>query len=124
MSRVRLLIIFLLGAACAPREGALAGREGMSEPLCWWRNARWEDRGTLLLRGTQVRFGVENLFDSKQKVRDNARLTPVGYQPDLLDPQGRTVSFSIRKLFLPPLRAYRHPAAPGTAPQAPPNPHQ
>ncbi len=77
-----------------------------------------------LLRGTQVRFGVENLFDSKQKVRDNARLTPVGYQPDLLDPQGRTLSFSIRKLFLPPLRAYRHPAAPGTAPQAPPNPHQ
>ena len=54
MSRVRLPIIFMLAAACAPREGAMAGREGTSEPLCWWRNARWDDRGTLLLRGTQV----------------------------------------------------------------------
>ena len=53
------------------------------------------------LRGTQVRFSVDNIFDEKQKVRDAAGLTPVNYQPDLLDPQGRTFKISLRKLFLP-----------------------
>ena len=33
--------------------------------------------------------------------RDGSGVTPVNYQPDLLDPIGRTVSISIRKLFLP-----------------------
>ncbi|MEO5973518.1 MAG: TonB-dependent receptor, partial [Sphingomicrobium sp.] len=53
------------------------------------------------LRGSQVRLGVDNIFDAKQKVRDAAGFVPVNYQPDLLDPQGRTVMISIRKLFLP-----------------------
>jgi hypothetical protein len=53
------------------------------------------------LRGTQVRLAVDNIFDEKQRVRDAAGLTPVNYQPDLLDPQGRTFRISLRKLFLP-----------------------
>ncbi|HET7708368.1 MAG TPA: TonB-dependent receptor [Sphingomicrobium sp.] len=53
------------------------------------------------LRGTQVRLSVDNIFDEKQRVRNAAGLTPVNYQPDLLDPQGRTVRISLRKLFLP-----------------------
>ena len=53
------------------------------------------------LRGTQLRVGVDNIFDSKQRVRDAAGFVPVNYQPDLLDPQGRTVRVSIRKLFSP-----------------------
>jgi hypothetical protein len=44
---------------------------------------------------------VDNVFDEKQRVRDAAGLTPVNYQPDLLDPQGRTIRISLRKLFLP-----------------------
>jgi hypothetical protein len=32
-------------------------------------------------------------------VRDATGATPVRYQPDYLDPLGRTVMFSIRKLF-------------------------
>ena len=51
------------------------------------------------LRGTRVAFSVDNLFDSRQRVRDQAGATPVNYQPDLLDPLGRTVRLSIRKLF-------------------------
>lgn len=44
--------------ACAPstREGARAHSARRSEGLCWWRNARWEDRGTLLVRGTGEPF--------------------------------------------------------------------
>jgi hypothetical protein len=53
------------------------------------------------LRGTQVRFEVNNLFDSKPKVHDASGTVPLNYQPDLLDPLGRTVMISLRKLFLP-----------------------
>jgi outer membrane receptor protein involved in Fe transport len=54
------------------------------------------------LRDTQLRVGVENIFDAKQKVRDAAGGVPVNYQTDLLDPQGRTIRISLRKLFSPP----------------------
>ena len=54
------------------------------------------------LRGSSVRFEVNNLFDSKPKVRDAAGTMPLNYQSDLLDPLGRTVMISFRKLFLPP----------------------
>lgn len=53
------------------------------------------------LRGTQVRLDVDNIFDARQKVRDGNGLTPISYQPDLIDPVGRTVMISFRKLFLP-----------------------
>jgi hypothetical protein len=53
------------------------------------------------LRGTQFRLEVNNLFDSKPKVRDAAGVVPLNYQGDLLDPLGRTIRISIRKLFLP-----------------------
>jgi hypothetical protein len=53
------------------------------------------------LRGTQVRLDVDNLFNRKPRVRDARGNTPVNYQPDLLDPVGRTVGVTLRKLFLP-----------------------
>ncbi|QIK78811.1 TonB-dependent receptor [Sphingomonas piscis] len=59
------------------------------------------------LRGTQVRLSVDNIFDSKQNVRDGLRLIPINYQPDLLDPQGRVVKLSLRKQFLPPPSFFR-----------------
>ncbi|MCW3797413.1 TonB-dependent receptor [Sphingomonas sp. BN140010] len=59
------------------------------------------------LRGTQVRLQVSNLFDARQRVRTLAGEVPLNYQSDLLDPQGRTVSISLRKLFLPPPTFFR-----------------
>jgi outer membrane receptor protein involved in Fe transport len=53
------------------------------------------------LRGTQVRFEVNNIFNSRPKVHDAAGLVPNSYQADLLDPLGRTIMISFRKLFLP-----------------------
>ena len=58
------------------------------------------------LRDTQLRLGVDNIFDTKQKVRDATGGVPVNFQPDLLDPQGRTIRISLRKLFSP-RRAFR-----------------
>ena len=59
------------------------------------------------LRATQVRFEVTNIFDAKPKVHDAAGNVPLNYQADLLDPIGRTVGISIRKLFLPPPSFFR-----------------
>ena len=68
------------------------------------------------LRGTQVRLDLKNMFDAKPRVRDAAGLVPNSYQPDLLDPLGRTVSISIRKLFSPPPSFFRRqaPRSPGS----------
>ena len=51
------------------------------------------------LRGTRVAFAVENLFDQRQRVTDATGTVPINFQPDLLDPLGRTVRLSVRKLF-------------------------
>jgi hypothetical protein len=59
------------------------------------------------LRGTQVQFIVGNIFDAKPKVRNAAGDLPLTYQPDLLDPLGRTIGITIRKLFLPPPSFFR-----------------
>lgn len=59
------------------------------------------------LRGTQVRLEVANIFDSKPKVRDAAGAVPINYQADLLNPLGRTIGISIRKLFSPPPGSFR-----------------
>ena len=58
------------------------------------------------MRGARVSLSVENLFDERLDVRDATGAVPISYQPDLLDPQGRVVQLSFRKLFLPP-RAVR-----------------
>ncbi|MFN3514828.1 MAG: hypothetical protein ACK41C_17415 [Phenylobacterium sp.] len=56
------------------------------------------------MRGARVSLSVDNLFDERVRVRDASGATPISYQPDLMDPLGRTVSISFRKIFLP-LRA-------------------
>ncbi len=59
------------------------------------------------LRGTQVRFEINNIFNTRPSVRDATGGTPFNYQPGLLDPLGRTVMISFRKLFLPPPSFFR-----------------
>ncbi len=51
------------------------------------------------LKGTRISLGVTNLFNQRQKVRDLQRLTPLNFQPAFLDPLGRLVSLSVRKIF-------------------------
>ncbi|MCK8458078.1 TonB-dependent receptor [Sphingomonas faeni] len=51
------------------------------------------------LRGMRVSFSVENVLNTRQRVTDATGATPNNYQPDYLDPLGRTVRLSIRKLF-------------------------
>jgi hypothetical protein len=56
------------------------------------RDNRW-------LAGTRVVLSVDNVFDSRLQVSDATGGTPYSYQPTLLDPVGRTVRISVRKLF-------------------------
>ncbi len=50
-------------------------------------------------RGMRVTLSVTNIFDSRQHVHDATGATPLSYQPAYLDPLGRTVKISLRKLF-------------------------
>ena len=51
------------------------------------------------LKGTRLFVNVQNIFDSRLQVRDETGAVPLSYQPDYLDPLGRSVRFGIRKLF-------------------------
>jgi len=50
-------------------------------------------------RGLRVTLSVTNLANQRIRVRDAAGNTPLSYQPDYLDPIGRQIRLSIRKLL-------------------------
>ena len=52
-------------------------------------------------RGASVRLDIENILNNRPKVRDQSGETPLSYQPDLLEPVGRTFGITFRKLFVP-----------------------
>jgi iron complex outermembrane receptor protein len=56
-------------------------------------------RSVPFFRATRVTLAIDNLFDSRLGVRDATGATPLGYQPDYLDPLGRSVRITLRKLF-------------------------
>lgn len=52
------------------------------------------------LAGTRVTLAADNLFHSRPVVRDAKGVTPQAYQPDYLDPLGRTVRITLRKSLI------------------------
>jgi iron complex outermembrane recepter protein len=52
-----------------------------------------------LLQGVRISLNAENLLDYKQRVKDQNGVTPLRYQPYLINPLGRVVSLSFRKAF-------------------------
>ncbi|MFK4059217.1 TonB-dependent receptor [Brevundimonas sp. NPDC046655] len=51
------------------------------------------------LKGARVSVGIDNIFDQKLDVRNGLGETPLSYQPDYLDPLGRTFRVSFRKIL-------------------------
>ncbi|MEH3046082.1 TonB-dependent receptor [Sphingomonas adhaesiva] len=51
------------------------------------------------MRGMRVTLQLDNMFNTRQRVTDAAGAVPIGFQPGYLDPIGRTVRVSVRKLF-------------------------
>lgn len=66
------------------------------------------------LRGARVVVRIDNVFDQRQSVTDSAGLTPANYRPELLDPLGRYIELSVRKLFVP----FRPAARPRPGPES------
>jgi iron complex outermembrane receptor protein len=52
-----------------------------------------------LLKNTRVTLGVNNLFDSRQRIVDGSGSVPLRFQPYLVDPTGRFFEIELRKLF-------------------------
>ncbi len=51
------------------------------------------------LKGARMSIGIDNVFDAIQSVRDQTGATPLRYQPGYVDPVGRRIEISFRKLF-------------------------
>jgi hypothetical protein len=51
------------------------------------------------LRGTRISLSIDNIFNTRREVTGATGATPLRYQPGYLDPLGRTVTVSFRKLF-------------------------
>jgi uncharacterized membrane protein YgcG len=52
-----------------------------------------------LLRGTRITLNIANLFNQTQHVTAASGPTPFVYQPGFLNPTGRVISISLRKVF-------------------------
>lgn len=51
------------------------------------------------LKGARVNLSIDNLLNSRLKVRNEAGPTPLNYQSAYFDPLGRSVTFALRKIF-------------------------
>lgn len=51
------------------------------------------------LKGSRLSIEIENVFDSRQQITDQTGAVPLSYQRDLVDPRGRTIGLSFRKVF-------------------------
>ena len=88
------------GTAAAParlRFGGLATANlrlfaDLGQRPDWVRAHPW-------MRGMRVAVSIDNLLGDRQRVLDGTGVTPVNFQPSLLDPLGRAVRLSVRKLF-------------------------
>jgi hypothetical protein len=59
----------------------------------------WLVRDHPFFRGARVSVGIDNILNSRRDVTDATGATPLRYQPGYLDPLGRTISVSFRKLI-------------------------
>ncbi len=76
------------------RFGALATFE-----LRLFANLANRFRGKDWARGTRVSLSIANLLNTRQKVTDARGATPLAYQDAYLDPEGRTLLLSVRRIF-------------------------
>ncbi len=49
--------------------------------------------------GARISLAVTNLLDTRQSVHDATGVTPIAFEPGLLDPPGRVIAITARKVF-------------------------
>ena len=62
------------------------------------QRASWVERFPIL-KGARIGFGIQNIFDDRISVTSSDGSTPVNYQSDYLDPQGRVFRINLRKIL-------------------------
>lgn len=85
------------GTAIAPADLRFASHGSIDLRLFTNLAASFPDRKWA--RGGRITLEVTNLFDTRQRVRDGSGTIPARYHPFLLDPWGRTVRLTLRKIF-------------------------
>jgi hypothetical protein len=60
--------------------------------LTWNRSVSWT-------QGARFSLAITNLFDRRETVRDAEGSTPTAFEPGYLDPLGRGVALTVRKVF-------------------------
>jgi outer membrane receptor protein involved in Fe transport len=60
--------------------------------LPWTQSAAWT-------QGARASLAVTNLFDSRQTVHNANGATPTAFEPGFLDPLGRVLALTLRKVF-------------------------
>jgi iron complex outermembrane receptor protein len=63
------------------------------------KKEEWAGKSQLWARKLQLKVEVSNITDAHPRVQDRAGHVPNRFQPDYLDPVGRTVKLTLRKLF-------------------------
>ncbi len=56
-------------------------------------------RGRAWANGARMSLAVTNVFDRRQSVYDARGMTPAAFQPGYLDPPGRVIALTVRKVF-------------------------
>jgi hypothetical protein len=56
-------------------------------------------RGEAWAKGMRISLAVTNAFNTRQSVHDAAGTTPTAFEPGYLDPPGRVVALTVRKMF-------------------------
>jgi hypothetical protein len=56
-------------------------------------------RAVPAVRGSRLSLNIDNLLNARLQVRNRLGEVPLGYQPEQLDPLGRTVRLQFRKIF-------------------------
>jgi outer membrane receptor protein involved in Fe transport len=50
-------------------------------------------------KGARLALAVTNVFDTRQSVHDATGVTPTAFEPGFLDPRGRVLAITLRKVF-------------------------
>jgi len=85
------------GTIAAPTEIRFADR--MTVDARMFVNLGPQFPTSSLARGARIAVEADNLFASRQRVADQNGEVPLGYQPYLIDPLGRAIKLTLRKVF-------------------------
>ena len=80
-------------------EGALYYSSLLTLDTRLFVNLQQRFLGKRWARNARVTLALSNLFNRRQDIHNGAGAIPEIYQPAFLDPYGRTVGISLRKLF-------------------------